>query len=588
MLGLLCAAVLTLIATADLYLLDGIPADRPLPLSVRTPAVGVFRDSAWLGTSYRVDRITVGRGSTLTKKQARMLAATQQRRRPPGRPLLVGLGAATGLVFLLLIAYLAMQGGLSAQLRTQAILLLLVLLLCAAAKLILMLTDWSPLWFPLLALCIPIAVHVDRRSAAAVGIACAIAAALLVPVDMALGTALAAQGLIAVAVVRPQAGAGRILAAGLLAAFGGLIVHGSIELLLQQRLHLGPLTAGFDLGTLLEADLAAAAGAPLLGGAVGWLALGPLRSALGQTARKKLTDLADFENPGLRRLSSRAPGTWAHSVNMANMAEMCSKAIGANGLLLRVAAYYHDLGKSEFPEYFIENQSGENPHDKLEPEVSADAIMAHVTDGVKLARRHGLPEEIIAFIYTHHGDEPLAYFWHKKLKAGNPEGMTEDDFRYPGVRPQTREQGILSVVDAVEAASKTLKEPSINEIRELVRQITFTKLQNGMLDECGLSIGDLHRLTETLVETLRSSMHVRVKYPWQRDKKAAAKGPGKKAAAGADGGRTANDGKTRRARGSRPGAAKDPHQERTLAGLSDSEESEPSLKPKKRPTRPLR
>jgi putative nucleotidyltransferase with HDIG domain len=239
------------------------------------------------------------------------------------------------------------------------------------------------------------------------------------------------------------------------------------------------------------------------------------RRAAGQVSAQELGRLANFEHPLLRRLSSRAPGTWAHSLNMANIAEMAANAIGADGQLVRVGAYYHDLGKSAEPNYFIENQTGKNPHDEMRPEASADAIFGHVDSGVQLARKHGVPEAVVEFIYTHHATDRLEYFWHKNVKAGNKAGLGERDFCYRGMPPLSRETGILAICDAVEAASRTLEDPDVDGIRKLVRQIIFTKLEKGILDESGLSIADLRKIADSMVESVRSAMHGRVKYPWQ-------------------------------------------------------------------------
>jgi putative nucleotidyltransferase with HDIG domain len=235
---------------------------------------------------------------------------------------------------------------------------------------------------------------------------------------------------------------------------------------------------------------------------------------MGQVSKARLTRLADFEHPLLQQLANEAPGTWAHSTNMANMAEMAAKQIGGDGLLVRVGAYYHDIGKSPYSGYFVENQRGDNPHDKMDPESSAGVIRAHVTDGMELAREHGLPRAIVAFIFTHHGRDRLEYFWHKAQSSENPQTI-DADFRYTGIPPQTKEQGILALCDAVEAASHTLKSPDTEQIDQLVRQIVFSKLRSGAFDDSGLSVQELRLITCSLIDSLRSSLHSRVKYPWQ-------------------------------------------------------------------------
>jgi hypothetical protein len=239
---------------------------------------------------------------------------------------------------------------------------------------------------------------------------------------------------------------------------------------------------------------------------------------LGEITRNRLVELEDLSNPLLKQIAEKAPGTWQHSLAMANMAEIAANAIGANGRLVRVGAYYHDLGKSLQSTYFIENLRGgeQSPHDRLSPDVSCDAIFAHVTEGVRIARKEGLPERIIDFMHMHHGDGLLEYFWAKCQEQGNPNHLTEDDFRYPGVKPQTRETAILAICDAVEAASRTLKNPDEYAIRNLVQRIVYGKLHLGQLDESGLAVAELRRIANSLEETIKHAFHGRIEYPWQR------------------------------------------------------------------------
>ena len=217
---------------------------------------------------------------------------------------------------------------------------------------------------------------------------------------------------------------------------------------------------------------------------------------------------------------------------MANMAEQVANAIGADAILSRVGALYHDIGKSKQPEYFAENLRGDpSPHTDMPPALSADAIIAHVTDGVRMGREGGLPERVIDFIHMHHGDTVLEFFWHKNVELGNPDGLKKEDFRYPGLRPQTKETGILAIVDSVEAASRSLNEPDADTLEDLVRRIVFGKMMKRQLDESGLSVQDLTVMVDTLTQMLKSQFHIRPEYPWQRKK-----GPG--------GGKKGKDGDT--------------------------------------------
>src|SRR6185295_11906135 len=238
---------------------------------------------------------------------------------------------------------------------------------------------------------------------------------------------------------------------------------------------------------------------------------------LGAVSRDKLLDLTDLEQPLLKKMAGEAPGSWEHSRAMANLAEAAASAIGADALLTRVGAYYHDLGKTTQSKYFVENLGhGErSPHDDLEPDVSADAIMAHVVVGAKILRDGGIPEPVVEFAYTHHGTQVVEYFWHKCQNGGNPKGLTEEHFRYPGMKPPTKETAILMLVDSIEAASRTIDPPERDKFEEMIQRIVFTKLRAGQLDDSGLTLADLRVLVMRMSDTLVNMFHHRIRYPWQ-------------------------------------------------------------------------
>jgi putative nucleotidyltransferase with HDIG domain len=233
--------------------------------------------------------------------------------------------------------------------------------------------------------------------------------------------------------------------------------------------------------------------------------------------RERLLELQDLSQPLLMLLARKAPGTYEHSRAMANLAEQAASSIGADALLTRVGAYYHDLGKSAQPKYFVENQEpGENsPHDGWDPEESAKAIMAHVVVGTRILREGGIPESVVEFAYTHHGTQVVEFFWNRCLDQGNSKELTEDDFRYPGMRPQTRETAILMLVDSIEAASRTIDPPAREQFEHLVQRIAFTKLRSGQLDECGLTLSELRVVSNRVTDALVNMNHHRIRYPWQ-------------------------------------------------------------------------
>lgn len=234
-----------------------------------------------------------------------------------------------------------------------------------------------------------------------------------------------------------------------------------------------------------------------------------------------LLELGDAAHPLLQELVRRAPGTYNHSINVASMAEAAAESIGAQGLLLRVGAYFHDIGKMFKPQYFVENQGdGDNRHDALVPAMSTLIIIAHVKDGADLARQHHLPLPMIDFILQHHGTTLVEYFYKRASQQSeeNPDGeeVDENTFRYPGPKPQTREAGILMLADAVESASRVLVEPTPARIESLIEELTMKRLLDGQLDESGLTLQEVRTVQESLAKSLTAVYHGRVKYPDQR------------------------------------------------------------------------
>lgn len=234
-----------------------------------------------------------------------------------------------------------------------------------------------------------------------------------------------------------------------------------------------------------------------------------------------LLELGDASHPLLRQLAQRAPGTYNHSINVASIAEAAADRIGANGLLVRVGAYFHDIGKMFKPDYFIENQGqGPNQHDTLQPAMSTLVIIAHVKDGADLARSHHLPEPIIQFILQHHGTTLVEYFYRQAAKKSeedpNGDEVSDKDFRYPGPKPQTLEAAVLMLADTVESASRALVDPTPARINSLVEQIAMKKLTDRQFDECGLTLLQLDSIKQSLVKSLTAIYHARVKYPGQQ------------------------------------------------------------------------
>jgi putative nucleotidyltransferase with HDIG domain len=229
----------------------------------------------------------------------------------------------------------------------------------------------------------------------------------------------------------------------------------------------------------------------------------------------RLIELSNPNQPLLKRLLMEAPGTYHHSIIVANLAESAAEAVGANGILARVGAYYHDIGKLSRPYYFRENQlSSDNPHDRLDPALSASIIISHARDGVKLAQKYKVPKILQDFMLQHHGTTPVIYFYHKsKNNSDNPNDVKLDDFRYAGPKPQSPETAIVMLADTVEAAVRSLPEPTSEKIDELIRRLIKEKLEDGQLDECRLTLKDLDSIATAFKNVICGIFHERVEYP---------------------------------------------------------------------------
>ncbi|MCK5237544.1 MAG: HDIG domain-containing protein, partial [Deltaproteobacteria bacterium] len=238
-----------------------------------------------------------------------------------------------------------------------------------------------------------------------------------------------------------------------------------------------------------------------------------LEMIFGYTTNIRLLELSRMDHPLLKELAVKAPGTYHHSIVIGTLVEAAAEAIHANPLLARVSSYYHDIGKMKMPLYFIENMSGENRHDKLQPSMSALILTNHVREGSELAKSHRLGKDIVDVIEQHHGTSLIKYFYQKAKEAGEGEVVNEKDFCYPGPKPQTKEAGLVMLADAIEAASKTLPDPTPVKIQGLTQTIVNRIFIDGQLDECELTLKDLHSITSSFNHVLAGIYHSRIEYP---------------------------------------------------------------------------
>jgi hypothetical protein len=307
-----------------------------------------------------------------------------------------------------------------------------------------------------------------------------------------------------------------LIRAGLIVGVLNLACATVLGLVHQRSMENLGIQAAFGIGAGIVTAMVVSAILPLVEGAfqitttISWL------------------ELADLNHPLLQQMTMEAPGTYHHSLIVANLAEAGAKAIGIDSTACRVMAYFHDIGKIIKPEYFTENiPPGANPHENLTPSMSALIIIAHVKEGVDLAIKYGLKKQVLDAIEQHHGDSIVGYFHQRALQqqqdareGGKIMNMREEDvpdvsensFRYPGPRPQTREIGILSIADAVEAASRSLDKPTTQRIEDLVNEIVEHKIATGQLDESNLTMNEIRAAAESMATTLKSMMHTRIAY----------------------------------------------------------------------------
>jgi len=389
-----------------------------------------------------------------------------------------------------------------ATLRTILFAGTLDLLVVAAAR-GLVVAGFSALLAPAALVGVVFALTVSPLFAALNSVAVAAAVALAAGPDYAVPFALAAGALAGAHAAARARRRSELLRAGVIAGIVQFLVTIGVKL----------ATGVEDLSVLLEHG-----GLGLLNGFLsGLVALGLLHIAemgFGVTTDVSLLELSDQNHPALRRLLMAAPGTYHHSLIVGNLSETAALMIGANALLARVASYYHDLGKVDRPEYFTENEPlGRSRHEGLSPAMSTLIITSHVRDGVSLASDYHLPKAILDITAQHHGTSLVEFFYRKAVEQAGDEPVDKQRFRYAGPKPRTREAGIVLLADVVEAASRSLDEPTSARLKKLVHDLMMQRLLDGQFDESGLTLNDLRTIEDSFVKVLTSMFHTRVPYP---------------------------------------------------------------------------
>jgi putative nucleotidyltransferase with HDIG domain len=528
-LSVLFAALFTAVGTFELFVPSFAPAyGQPSRVTLRVPhGVRIVKQAGVVvDVEFENQPVVIPPGTQLlpSVEDHRVVVEFHQARRPPS-PLRLG-GAFCLYLFgcLVLTNYFQRFGhGRLRLLRAQAGLFSLMALAVVAAKAMLLFTALPAYWIPVSTIAFWAAVGFDRRTALLVDVAISFFVASLVRFDLMLLTVFFTRGIVATLLFKNRKQPRQMLSAGLLSGVAAAVAYIALIAVLE-----GGAGIVGDVSLGLGSHVLACVGGGLFSGLLANALREPAELTLGHVGRGRLLDLTDIEAPLLRKMATEAPGSWEHSRAMANLAEAASAAIGADSLLTRVGAYYHDLGKTVQAKFFIENLSpGEQtPHDDLEPEVSADAIMAHVVLGTKILRDGGVPEPVVEFAYTHHGTQVVEYFWNKYRKAADQreadgeefERLDASYFRYPGMKPMTKETAILMLVDSIEAASRTIQPPNHDKFDEMIRRVVFHKLTSGQLDDSGLTLTDLRIMTERMASALVNMYHGRIKYPWQKKK----------------------------------------------------------------------
>jgi cyclic-di-AMP phosphodiesterase PgpH len=320
--------------------------------------------------------------------------------------------------------------------------------------------------------------------------------------NMAVGIYILCSGIAGILILSRQNHRSKILKAGLLVSLVNIVVILALMFLQNGQY------SGLDYGLYILVALVSGISSSVL--TIGLLPF--FEASFGILSTMRLIELSNPNHPLLRKILTETPGTYHHSVMVANLADAACEAIGANGLLARVGCYYHDIGKTKRPQFFIENQMNiENPHDRLPPQTSANIIVAHATDGAEMLKKHRMPKEIIDIAEQHHGTTLLKFFYHKAKTNGKE--AKEEDYRYPGPRAQTKEAAIVGIADSVEAAVRSMSQPTAEQIESLIRNIISDRLQDGQLNECDLTLKELDIVAHSFIETLKGIFHSRIEYP---------------------------------------------------------------------------
>ncbi len=453
--------------------------------------------------TYKANQVIVRKGDILTEAQFEVLAALGMVESDArGLPVVSIVGAFLLLAFCYAILYFYMRRYAHECLKNDGLLLMIAIIFALTVLLSSagIARTVSPYLLPVIAGAALLAILVDIRFAVIYNLVISILSVLIFEGDIYCLSCLILSGTLSAFVFTRPGLRHTLVLSAVIQSLCQLALYFSIGILEGLEIRSALLRGVYGLGA---------------GGISSILIIGTLpfwEYAFDVTTPFKLLELSNPDQPLLKRLLTEAPGTYHHSLMVGNLAEVACEAVGGNALLCRTGAYYHDVGKLRRPQYFKENQYAENPHDKMNPLLSASIILSHVKEGSELARQHRLPGAIRSIIASHHGTSLVSFFYHK-AKIENEGEAEEEKFRYAGPRPQTREEAIVMLADSVEAAVRALEDKNEPAIRDMVQKIVKGKLEDGQLGESGLALRDIETIESAFVHVFCGYFHSRIAYP---------------------------------------------------------------------------
>lgn len=455
----------------------------------------------WQGQRIPHRAVLLNAGVRATTAQRQKIEAALAHRTQVNTWVVVGCGLLITMFFLMLLYHMNIVFPRSTEKNKHLMLVYLaMMLMLLLAKAAIFYDLFSPYLLPIPWAGMLITIFLNRRIVPLTMLMTCILVGLEAGLDMQLFFVLLAGGLVSGTWIRAARHRNEVMLAGLGVGIVMCLAWVSIDLINPR-------------GEIVWQSLASPILSGLLSGLLLMITLPLFEAVFDLASSFRLMELLDLNTPLLKKLFFAAPGTYQHSMAVANIAEMVALQIGANDLLVRVGSYYHDVGKMFSPEYFIENQDGgPNPHDDIGPVASAAAIRSHVILGLQLGRRVGLPSAVLDFIAEHHGTSTIDYFFNKarSLDSGI---RSERIFKYPGPKPRCKETAIVMLVDSAEAAARTLEKKDEESVQKLLDGIVQRKLDQGQLDNSGLTVGELNQISRTLVHILKSAGHQRIDYP---------------------------------------------------------------------------